>query len=283
MKKAIQTILSEFGLQVSKSITDSRNTTLTIGEIACNAQIKPILVNLPLNLGRANGLPMYQAPYSLLVSKIYNKDNELLALQSLLTTYLKHLRNMSASDLMGLKPRECIALDTEPPRALLFPWSDASLTEHRAMIINGFCKEAQREGLVYKSDSMDMSDRWIQIHAAQHSCRLLRVRDSMIKNGYRRHNGNDGDSCGAILIHNNGKYCWVNGKGIHRMCVAHALGFEAIPVRVTKIVRRCDVRYWPGVVSGMFSRETALRVFDRLIEGEAPPRHTLMLQSINTL
>lgn len=63
----------------------------------------------------------------------------------------------------------------------------------------------------------------------------------------------------------------LNG-GQHRAASLSALGHETIPVRLTSpssasIIRRDDVDFWPYVRTGLFSRETALEVFDRIFSG----------------
>lgn len=69
---------------------------------------------------------------------------------------------------------------------------------------------------------------------------------------------------------------WValaTGPGLHRSIVAAALDVEPLVVAVDKrptIVHRTDAPSWPGVRSGLFDLDTALAVFDRLIDGSPP-------------
>jgi hypothetical protein len=65
--------------------------------------------------------------------------------------------------------------------------------------------------------------------------------------------------------------------GFHRLAVVAALGIDPVRVAVNDrpgFVRRADVAYWPGVVTGRYSSSQALELFDRLVQGRAPDWYT---------
>jgi hypothetical protein len=61
--------------------------------------------------------------------------------------------------------------------------------------------------------------------------------------------------------------------GKHRSTALANLGVEEVVVSLSKrfpVVRREDVRVWPGVTSGLFTSQEALDVFDRFTAGDPP-------------
>jgi hypothetical protein len=76
---------------------------------------------------------------------------------------------------------------------------------------------------------------------------------------------------GEFLIHGK-NWVWVNLGGKHRFNALAALGYTSMTVSVKNkygpaFVRREDVDSWPNVVNGLFDREEALKIFDRLLLG----------------
>jgi hypothetical protein len=269
------------GFETTEPLMDLRDQSSSLDEISTRTEIKPALIRLPLSLCRANGLPLSHQPYSLGLTAIMGQNREEESLKKWLSAYFTLLAKFSASDLMGISPGDCLPLDKEPPRGLYFPWQDLSIQDHYLKILNCFREESLREGVNYIENSLAITDNWVKAHVQQHSRRLLRLRDAIKKNGYQRHDGHDGDCCGTILIGDGGRACWLIGSGIHRLAVAHHLGFTEIPARVIRIVRRTEAAYWPGVKSGTFRIEIALRVFDRIIAGNPAENHTSLLKQIS--
>ncbi len=102
--------------------------------------------------------------------------------------------------------------------------------------------------------------------------RLIKVYEAIRADGFRRDDSNDGDIRGVALVLSDGSYRIMLHCGQHRACALAALGHPTLPVRLTSpssasIIRRDDVDFWPYVRTGLFSRETALEVFDRIFSG----------------
>ena len=67
-------------------------------------------------------------------------------------------------------------------------------------------------------------------------------------------------------------WVWVNLGGKHRLNALVAMGAQEVIVSAKRkygpeFVRREEVDLWPNVQSGWFTREEALRLFDRIMEG----------------
>lgn len=96
---------------------------------------------------------------------------------------------------------------------------------------------------------------------------------SSLKKGYGRKNSSDGDITGLLMLSDNYWFVHVQ-SGQHRVSSLSALGFNKIPIRLffrlPMIVRREDSSYWPHVIDGMYSKEDALSIFDRMRDGIQP-------------
>jgi hypothetical protein len=102
--------------------------------------------------------------------------------------------------------------------------------------------------------------------------RLIKVYEAIRADGFRRDDSIDGDIRGVALVLSDGSYRIMLHCGQHRASALAALGHHTLPVRLTSpssasIIRRDDVAVWPYVRTGLFSREAALEVFDRIFAG----------------
>ena len=102
--------------------------------------------------------------------------------------------------------------------------------------------------------------------------RCIAVYESIRRVGYRRSRDVDGDIEGTVLVSNDESVLLVY-RGYHRMAALAALDYESAPVRVggagrQSVVRRDEVDRWPKVRDGLFTRQQALCVFDRIVRGE---------------
>ena len=99
------------------------------------------------------------------------------------------------------------------------------------------------------------------------SKRLSSLLNSILINGYQRHNGIDGDISAVILYKNNSSWVWQAVAAQHRACVLSALGWNEVQVRIAMFVKRDEVASWPQVVNGFFTIIEALDIFDKVFDG----------------
>ena len=100
--------------------------------------------------------------------------------------------------------------------------------------------------------------------------RLKSFLDSVAEHGYHP-NAHEGH-VGGYLLTSGDDFAVVVSGGQHRVACLSALGYKRIPVVIKNAqnVNRDDVAQWRGVSTGFFSREQALNIFDRLLEGRLP-------------
>jgi hypothetical protein len=102
---------------------------------------------------------------------------------------------------------------------------------------------------------------------------LVQLTESIRKKGYLRSDGPDGDILGTPLIDPVKGVRFLVWTGKHRIAVLAALGFEYVPLRISfvRAPRLTEAAYWPHVRNGLFTREQATTLFDRIFEGLPPP------------
>jgi hypothetical protein len=196
---------------------------------------------------------------------------------SALQAYLNSFIPRSACDTLGLLP---LAVSEElkrlRPLQAVLPWWPSTGSTALDSIESAVAKTASREssGAGYKGSAPAMY--WHgPFSAAQGEIefqRLVSVYNSIRSNGFRRGDEHDGDIRGIALIGEGGSYRVLLNGGQHRAASLSALGHHTLPVRLTSpssasIIRRDDVEFWPYVRTGLFSREAALEVFDRIFAG----------------
>lgn len=104
--------------------------------------------------------------------------------------------------------------------------------------------------------------------------RLVSTYNSIKNKGYRRRDAADGDIRGTLMLRGDDWCVLIGGGGQHRSSAVSALGSTAATVRLfyhlPMIVRREECGYWPHVQAGLFGKNVALKVFDRIFSGRPP-------------
>jgi len=166
---------------------------------------------------------------------------------------------------LGLdKGEEVFSMDSHPYE-YTYPWSTLMPHEVRDFALYDIHRENNRFGFSSK-DSLDLanvSDKKIEIEAL----RLVELLESIIKQGFKQQNE---DALGCFVLADGATWRWYVQGGQHRAAVMAALGYNIVPVYVRQIIRREEVNFWPNVQSGIFSKENALIVFDKLFAAEPP-------------
>ena len=97
--------------------------------------------------------------------------------------------------------------------------------------------------------------------------RLINIYKSIKAHGYDRSQG-DGDVT-AIAIECNGEYRFCVMHGQHRVAAAGALGFQTVPISITKVVHYSEICHWPQVYRGFWSKVQAEKFIEHLFTFES--------------
>ena len=238
---------------------------------------QPVLINAPVVAGR--GLPLFTFlpsgphPFVHAVSAaLKNTASAKDTIHSVLRSYYDLVQPINALELFGLESEEVPQFANEPSWAAILPWYEESISQWRKIHQASVIMENRTAGR-----TLTISDGWAWCGPVTEkklrieTSRLYSLMVSIRRNGLRWHNGTGGDILAVVLMRQDGRWRWQAQTGQHRAAVLSALGFKNIPLCVIKVVNRDDVDVWPNVVSGVFSRSVALRLFDCVFEGALPP------------
>lgn len=237
-------------------------------------QGQSILVEGEVDHGRGLGSFPLSAdgphPFVCAVRAGLSSEHPLEAIQQSLDSYYATVQPKNAAERLGLSSEDCPQLSSIPPQVLLLPWHTDTVQQIVAW------KSKERPAIREYGSPVDApyslgykffgpSSPELVLHEAS---RLHRLLASIQATGYLRIKTGRDPSCHAMYI--GGEWRWVVGKGEHRVAVLAALGWAVIPIRISQIVRREEVKVWPNVRSGVFSEEIALKIFDNYFYGYSP-------------
>lgn len=232
------------------------------------------LVDFPASLGRARPLFRYgpdsNHPFVLAIrhAKARPKESQYAAIYEVLAEFYESFAPAGIADYLPLRADSPLRL--YPPWAVIMPWV-ARTPEQYQDDVKGYTLAENR--YYSKSSGFGIEKGWGflgPVHPDKldvETRRLLYLLQSIQSRGYRRHDAVDGDITAYILIGDDKEWAWRTTNGFHRAATLSGLGWEYIPIRPYQIIRRYDVSFWPGVRSGLFTVEEALRIFDLMMEG----------------
>ena len=186
-----------------------------------------------------------------------------------LARYFEHFQPKSAAEVLRLSGSP---FEEMPPLAAQSPWG-SPLSEEE--LLNLIRNENRGHGV-----DLGAEHGWIGFgpmlpeKGRLEMTRLARICDSIRAHGLRRRDTMDGDIRATALIGDQDWICWIR-SGHHRIAVLSALGYAYVPIRLMSgrfgpLIRRGDVDAWPQVHNGLYTRDQALAVFDRVMEGRPP-------------
>lgn len=192
---------------------------------------------------------------------------------SRLEAYYRRCQPATATDVLGVPDAQAPGFAGLPPSAFVVPWHEAdpeTMLEHRSRWMEEEAAQAGRALTI--EDGHSLFGPVSHSKGALEMERLAHLYRSMEREGFRRY-GTVGENVqGWLLTESGGDWRFLVRPGQHRVSVAAALGIPSVPVwlRYAPILREA-VAYWPQVSAGRISREAALDVFDRIMEGEPAP------------
>jgi hypothetical protein len=191
-------------------------------------------------------------------------------MSELLECYYSMIQPASVRDWLDVPHGSCPRLESIPRHGWsILPWSTRDPEQTLRAIEMAQRDENRLHGL---DEGMSAGAKAFGPVSADklrvESTRITRLFESLKANGLD-HRRPDYDLRATFLV-SEGRWTWLSMGGMHRVALAAATGVASIPVRVAAVVRRDDVDMWPQVVSGLYERDAALGLFDRLMDRRPP-------------
>lgn len=267
INKNLKKLFWQLGYHVNK-IDEIQTLTDDPREIPYLKKLPYVVVNLPIELGMGlKFYPLTGITYHPLILALKNsgkdfKDEK--SAQNMLKVYSELVRHNSANDFLGFTEEKVFPHDSHPYE-YTYPWSTTSPKQMKEFHVENIRDENKRYGFnSYEFlEAKIVSKKKIHIE----TIRLLNLIKSVHEKGYHPQY-HDALNCYVLL--DKEKWKWYVESGQHRASVLAALEYKEIPVHVRQIIRREDVCIWPAVQSGLYSQETALKLFDNLFHAKPP-------------
>jgi hypothetical protein len=195
-----------------------------------------------------------------------------------LQRYFERWQPATLAEAVGLDPSSASARLQAPTTGDVppLPWSpEAPSRAHERHQREGFQQAAARAGVVGQELVGSLYYGPVSYaFGATTLERLVGVFESIRREGYVP-GGADRPHLRGLLLLGDEDYRVLITSGKHRVAALSALQVDLVPVEFGAtppvVVDRDDVDRWPAVVSGIYTREEALDVFDRVFLAEQPP------------
>ena len=190
--------------------------------------------------------------------KAYIKYRNMQSILKVLSSFYSNFQPSSVSDLFDLGGSE---KPDVPVSAVPLPWEYVSVAWHAEQ--SKKIVSAERRAKI--SDSFQtnlygpLDFKFIEIEAR----RIATITESMIKSGYIRNDGSDGDIEVYMLYKSQSNFRFIVRSGSHRFAAAKAIGIEKLPVRLFQIIYYDHAEQWPCVVQKIYTVEQARKIFHR--------------------
>lgn len=239
---------------------------------------------LPVDRGRivVNKLDARHHYYVLALTRALRYSDEQQrrdTIAGILRSYTEKVTITDSAQRLGLNRREVPQLDQTPPWVILYPWNDLTVDEAVRNKNTETLKENRRDGL--NLDANQGGASYPLSHddkLASETDKLCRLLSSIQQYGFRDDQNSVGGIGAKLLVDEDGEWVWHISGGFHRCCVLAALNYPTIPATVGNIIYRKDVRKWPVVRNGLFSADTALKLFDNIFYGSGFPAHNAWME-----
>ena len=272
LKKIFQSIVNKLGFSVVsiKRVTPIHIKNKLTSPLTIHYLLNPndVLIYADVEKGRALPIHSYGRacihPFSFAVKCAKNlcTGQQYSKILEILSIYYKEVSPSSIGELINAGNSS--RFNSYPAWEIVMPWDKWSQPQWKEKVVKSVERENFNEGF-----KIGIDEGWAWFGPVSHNKltiearRLANILQSVQKNGYKRHDFNDGDIDATILLSGD-DWVWQSNSAQHRACVLSALDWKEIPVRVSKIVRREDVKYWPNVLNNTYTPSEAIFIFDMI-------------------
>ncbi|MCA1801892.1 MAG: hypothetical protein LC662_05495, partial [Rhodothermaceae bacterium] len=167
----------------------------------------------------------------------------------------------TSAERLGLEKGDVPQLDTIPAWVRYYPWEPLSIEDKYKATHDWSYKYETGPTRKHYGNNPSEEEKF------EDDCmRLYSLYKSIQTKGYINDHPLSTPIASQLLINDDLDYRWVITGGFHRSAVCQALGYHEIESRVQNIIYRSDAGNWPGVKSTVFSKKTALKVFDLIFK-----------------
>ena len=288
IKNSLNEVLSKLtGYRICRSgtVPDLRNNVSDPREGIYHAKSFPFIMDLPVNLARnwrwfclteKSSSPFYVATKRYLKSG----DNEqgYLDIHETIKDYAKLSGVSNPIESLGLLGLRSYYKENMHPLQFVLPWDVGTPLE----FYNSWRKNTLYENKEHGIDSDDFlgalncSKEKIELEINRLHKLILSIQEKGFISTPDNYFG------AIIMVDSFNNYVWYVRGGQHRSSILAAMGWKHLPVKVSQIVYRDEVAFWPAVTAGYYSQDAALKVFDRIFNADPPPVNQNWIEKVKS-
>lgn len=212
-------------------------------------------------------------PFIYAITHSIGKSDFRHSIKTILMEYYNNVRPFNIGCWLGVDINKEHRLYSEPAWSTLFPWENVSIDKKKHERKICAIEDNKEHGSNY-----DIFKGWRNFGPVSEEIlnietnRLVKLVESIQKKGFIRENsdGTSNDIGAIVLMKEDGSWRWlVEYGGQHRAAVLSALNYKLIPLKVWQVIDERDVNVWPNVISGVYSRQEALAVFNTMFDSKS--------------
>lgn len=155
------------------------------------------------------------------------------------------------------------------PWQIPMPWQKENLEEWTLSMKAVFKNDSKRFGVNLTAlDGWSWSGPVSENKLTVEAKRLYSIYNSIKKSGYITPKDLNNSIQVLILVDSHGSWTWQVQTGQHRMAVLSALSYERASVCVIGVVFKNDAEFWPNVSNGLYTKNEALTMFDKIFNND---------------
>ena len=163
----------------------------------------------------------------------------------------------TASEAINLVQSKTLSL--YPEWALVLPWQDKSIEETYRTYLVKFISKRKKLKKLYENCNIENRDKVIYNDLAweSHAEQFFNLFKSISDNGFK-----DSNLVPVDLFKYNDLYRFsLTDDGNHRIRVAYEIGFQSVPLKISKIIDFQNINDWVNVKNGLYSPDDAKKIF----------------------
>ncbi|SFR49279.1 hypothetical protein [Thiomicrospira sp. ALE5] len=275
-----------YRLTKTSAIPDLRGKVTDPREGIYHAKTFPFIMDLPFDKGgdwlystytENSSAVYYQAAKAALRAWGQGEKAVKKEIERLLTDFASLVNIDHPNQLLGLTREESKFNDAKKVYEMVLPWDNRSVEEVSKVISSSILEENKRYGLNVSSSLFDHGVSVHKIHLEVE--RIYMLMRSIKDKGFIYDSSN---LVSVRVLVSGGEYVWRTRGGMHRAAILAAMDWKRLPVTVSQIINRDDVMHWPTLNKGLYSKDVALKVFDRVFFAKPPAVYGDWLKKIKS-
>lgn len=244
---------------------------------------KDIIVNLNLELGRTpSGSKLLDHSFDIVLnslkyslqntSSLPTKDNFVNLFQSHLLSYKNLIDSNTLNNHFSINNHNFTNI---PPLFYILPWDTTTFSpNNHSAFLEAYHKILRKQFKCSKKakDIKELKEIYFTILLKKEPYYYYKLLSKL----WSSYIFDIDNPIPSYILSDNVNYRWILDRdGNHRVRILSALNYVQIPLKITRIIRIQEVKYWPNVINKLFTEKEATHIFYNYFHGNKPEIYTI--------